>query len=394
MTSESFLIAGGGIAGLATAIGLAGTGRRSTIFEQSPVFEEIGAGIQLGPNAVRALKYLGTWDFVAPKMFSPAAMVIRDGASGGILQRIDLGSRFEERFGEPYRVIHRADLQAGLLSAAYASKAVTLRCGAEVEGFTEATGSAVVRLAGGETCSGAALIGADGVGSTVRRQLLDDGPPRRSGHIIYRALVPTRSVGWSADHDAVTLWLCPGKHVVHYPVASGDRLNIVAVVPGFWDGEGSAASGREIKAAFPNCADGLARILSTPTEWTKWTADLRKPASSWSRGTIGLIGDAAHPMLPFLAQGAAMALEDAAELVFALSAESTVEAAFRRFEVRRRKRCARAARASQRQALIYHAKGAVRFARDAAFRVIGPERFVDRLAWLYDWQAPPPLIIR
>src|SRR6188508_2977286 len=174
MTDESYLIAGGGIAGLATAIGLAATGRRSTIFEQSPHFEEIGAGIQLGPNAVRALKYLSAWDFVAAKTFSPPAMVIRDGASGGILQRIDLGSRFEQRFGEPYRVIHRADLQAGLLSAADASRAVTLRCGAPVESFTEATGSVVVRLAGGETCSGTALIGADGIGSTVRRQLLDD----------------------------------------------------------------------------------------------------------------------------------------------------------------------------------------------------------------------------
>jgi salicylate hydroxylase len=173
-------------------------------------------------------------------------------------------------------------------------------------------------------------------------------------------------------------------------------LNIVAVVAGFWDGEGrsSAASVGEIKTAFPNCVDGLARVLAAPSEWTKWATGVRKPASSWSRGAVGLIGDAAHPMLPFLAQGAAMALEDSAELVFALSTELTVEAAFGRFETRRRNRCARAATASQRQALIYHASGATRLVRNAAFRLLGPERFVDRLTWLYAWQAPPPLIIR
>jgi 2-polyprenyl-6-methoxyphenol hydroxylase-like FAD-dependent oxidoreductase len=391
MANESFLIAGGGIAGLAAALAVAGTGRTATILEQAPVFEEVGAGLQLGPNAVKSLKLLGAWEAIAPWTFTPQRLVIRDGHSGVTLLDVDLGGLFEQRFGEPYRVIHRADLLAGLLSFARASREIILRPGKRLTGFTELAGTVVTETVSGESFSGEALIGADGIRSVIRENLVGGEPAYFAGQVLFRALVPLSEMPVDFDVSAVTLWLCRRAHVVHYPVSAGRSLNIVAAANGFWTDEGwsSHAEPDEVAPSFAGCDSRLVAALAMPTGWTKWAGVRRQPAPFWSKGRITLIGDAAHPMLPYLAQGAAMALEDAAVLSGILSAESDIPAAFSAYEEQRLARTNRVVRSSRRQAWIYHASGLLRLVRNAYFRRLGADAFLSRMAWLYGWEPPP-----
>jgi len=391
MANEPLLIAGGGIAGLAAALGLARSGLGAVVLEQAPVFDEVGAGLQLGPNAVKALKYLGAWDEIARLAFVPGRIAIRDGHNGQLLQEIALGGDFERRFGEPYRVIHRADLLAGLLASARASSDVTLKPGKRLIGFTESQSGVAAETAAGETFRGRALIGADGLRSTVRQKLIGDGPPRFAGQVLYRALIPMSAAPHGLDPAAVSLWLCPGAHVVHYPVSGGQSLNIVAASNDSWTDEGwsTAAEPAEVELRFPGCHPAVAAILAAPTTWTKWAGASRSEMRGWTKGRLALIGDAAHPMLPYLAQGAAMALEDAAVLSGLLAADRDVARAFSTYETSRRGRVSKVANRSRRQALIYHARGPLRLARNIALRLMDSGAFISRMAWLYGWEPPP-----
>lgn len=367
------LIAGGGIAGLAASLALAARGREVSVFEQAPSFEEVGAGLQIGPNGARALKALGAWEAVAPFGYAPPAILIRDGQSGRILSRLPLD-------GLDYRVFHRADLLRGLLATASAQPGIRLETGRRVLGFA---GRKLILDTGEESFD--ALIGADGIRSAIRQQLLGDGPAPFAGQVIYRALIPRAGVGDAGPE--INLWLCPGGHVVHYPVSGGRNLNIVAAVNGAWTHPGwsEPADAGEVLACFSGMAAPLARLLGLPLAYSKWAGASRPAASHWGEGPVTLIGDAAHPMLPYLAQGAVMAIEDAATLGACLKSQE-VETALRHYERLRQPRTARVAAASGRLARIYHAQGLERRARNLAIRLTPAFLARAQLRKLWDWR--------
>jgi 2-polyprenyl-6-methoxyphenol hydroxylase-like FAD-dependent oxidoreductase len=375
MADSSFLIAGGGIAGLAAGLGLARTGKASRVLEKAPRFGEFGAGLQLGPNAVRALRYLGAWDAIAPHCVSPAEIQVRDGVSGKILQRIRLGAGFEKQFGSPYRVAHRADLHNALLESARAKSGITLQNNAEVTEFSVA--ETTLSLKSGEQLKGEAIIAADGVHSGIRKLLLGHSGKNPIGHLLHRGLVPIASVPASVNVDVVTLWLYPGGHIVHYAVSNWRHFNIVAAVE---DPEIS------LWTAFQGACQPLADILEQKINWTKWPALDLAPVRSWSRNRTVLLGDAAHASLPYLAQGAAMALEDACVLSGRLDAANDIPSAFHDFSQLRFTRCSAIQKHSRRLGRIYHAGGVLRLARNAVLNASPPRGLSRRTSWIYDWK--------
>ena len=383
MPTHPILIAGGGIAGLAGALALARSGRATRVLEKAGAFETVGAGLQIGPNAVRALKYLDAWERVAPASFAPPQIVIRDGLSGKILQQITLGAEFERRFGEPYRVIHRADLLGGLVERAKELSQIELMTNAEVKDFADKGGYVEVTLPAGPQ-HGEALLGADGIRSVIRRGLGQKGVLRRREQILFRALsFLDRPL---PDHlAAVTLWLCPRGHVVHYPVRGGRALNIVAATEGTWESEewSVPAARQELMTHFTKIHEDLFHVLAISPHWHKWTAADLIPLASWSRNRATLIGDAAHAALPYLAQGAAMALEDAVTLARCIVRGDTIAQAFTAYESQRKPRTSRIAAASFSLSRAYHLSGPLRFARNAVLRMTDPTSFLARMEWIY-----------
>jgi 2-polyprenyl-6-methoxyphenol hydroxylase-like FAD-dependent oxidoreductase len=375
MADSPFLIVGGGIAGLAAGLGLARIGKPSHIFEKAPSFDAIGAGLQLGPNAVRALQYLGAWDAVAPHCVSPAEIHVRDGVTGNILQRLPLGAEFEKQFGAPYRVAHRADLQRALLESVRSKPGIELQGDAEVThvSISETT----LSLKSGKDLMGQAIIAADGVRSIVRNLVTGQPDKKSLGHTLHRGLIAIGAIPASANADVVTLWLYPGGHVVHYAVSKEKHFNIVAAV------EDSEIS---LSAAFQCACRPLVEILAAKINWTKWPALDSPPARIWSRNRTVLIGDAAHASLPYLAQGAAMALEDACVLSNAIQSSNELESAFRNFAELRHKRTSAIQKKSRRLSRIYHAKGLLRQARNAVLKATPAPRFINRMSWIYDWK--------
>ncbi|HUQ36501.1 MAG TPA: FAD-dependent monooxygenase [Aestuariivirga sp.] len=375
MADSPFLIAGGGIAGLAAGLGLARIGKPSHIFERASSFDEIGAGLQLGPNAVRALQYLGAWDAVAPYCVSPAEIHVRDGVSGNILQRIPLGAEFENRFGAPYRVAHRADLQNALLESVRSKPVIKLQTNAGVTNVSLAETS--LTLKSGKVFTGQAIIAADGVHSILRNLVTGQRGKKQSGHTLHRGLVPIGSIPASANADVVTLWLYPGGHVVHYAVSNGKHFNIVAAV------EDSEIS---LGTAFQRACNPLAEILSAKIKWIKWPARDFAPAPIWTRNRTVLIGDAAHASLPYLAQGAAMALEDACVLSSAIQSAASLESAFQDFSEARFKRTNAIQKRSRQLRRIYHARGVLRQARNVVLSAMPVAAFARQLSWIYEWR--------
>jgi salicylate hydroxylase len=415
------IVAGGGIAGLAAAIAATRAGHEVLVCEQASRFEEVGAGIQMGPNGRRALEWLGAWEALSAQVFYPAAVRIRRG-DGRDLGRVPLGEEVRRRFGTTYQVAHRADLLAALLEVARRQPGVELRTGVRVTGWRDTAGNkgaaaaassrglpeepAGVPARGGvevmaeegaldaEESRGDALIGADGIRSAIRARLLGDGPPRPAGHVLYRALVDMERVPPSVDVESVNLWLHPGGHVVHYPVSGGRRFNIVAAVDENWQGEGwsSPSAGERLREVFAGVCGALADVLALPSGWLRWPGADRPAASRWGEGAITLMGDAAHPTLPYLASGAVMALEDAVVLGQELLAAGPaargegLAAAFRRYEARRRPRTSLIVARSHALGRIYHARPPLALGRDLFIRAQSGPRALSRMAWLYGWQ--------
>lgn len=375
MADSPFLIVGGGIAGLAMGLGLARIGKSALILEKAPAFEEVGVGLQLGPNAVHALQWLGAWDAVAPHCVAPAEIHVRDGLSGNILQRIPLGASFEKRFGAPYRVAHRADLLNGLLESARSKPGIELRNNAQVTNVSIAETTLAVNS--GKNFKGEAIIAADGVHSAIRNLIAGQPGKNPIGHMLHRGLIPIASVPASVNIDAVTLWLFPGGHVVHYAVSNWRHFNIVAAVE---------ESGFSLWTAFQGACQPLADILDQKIKWTQWPALDFAPMRNWNRNRTVLVGDAAHATLPYLAQGAAMALEDACVLSTAIQNANELESAFQDFSGSRFKRTSAIQIKSRRLGGIYHAKGVLRQARNAVLKVTPPTKFINQLSWIYDWK--------
>jgi len=375
MADSPFLVVGGGVAGLAVGLGLARIGKASRVLEKAAGFEEVGAGLQLGPNAVHALRWLGAWDAVAPHCVSPAEIHVRDGISGNILQRIPLGADFEKQFGAPYRVAHRADLLNGLLETARSTPAVTLQNDAEVTNVSIAETS--LSLKSGKRLKGEAIIAADGVHSATRKLLVEPSGKLQIGHMLHRGLAPITSIPATVDIDVVTLWLFPGGHVVHYAVSNWRHFNIVAAVE---DPEIS------LWTAFQGACQPLIDILEQKINWTKWPALDSAPSPIWNKNRTVLIGDAAHASLPYLAQGAAMALEDACVLSLAIQNTAEPESAFRDFSGLRFKRTSAIQKKSRQLARVYHAAGPLRLARNIALKTMPQHSFTRQFSWIYDWK--------
>lgn len=387
MQDQPFLIAGGGIGGLAAALGLARHGRPVRLFEKASAFEEVGAGLQMSPNGVRALRALGAWEAVEPFCVIPSEIHVRDGISGTLLQRIRLGKPFEQRFGAPYRVCHRADLLSGLLTATRRHFAIELNTGREALGFAENPTGVSLRFAGGSTAEGAALIAADGIRSHLRQAICGPAPAVARGAVLYRGLIPLQRVPPEIEADCVTLWFCPGGHVVHYPVSNWRNFNIVAAVDGAVEEEGwkSPAPSAEVSRRLSGVCEDLASLLAAPAVFQRWQAADLGALLRWSTDRAVLLGDAAHATLPFLAQGAVMALEDAVILSREAAHAGDLGSAFKSFERQRRPRTARIQEQSRRMSRIYHADGPLALARNITLRLSSPAYALTRLDWIYRW---------
>ncbi len=374
-------IVGGGIAGLSAAIALARKGFACRVLEQSAAFDERGAGLQLGPNGVRSLKALGVWTEFERHTFAPPSLRIMDGLTGCEIRRLGFEA-FHARFGEPYRVAHRRDLLQALLSRVRNLHGVELLPHHGVETCHWAGDSLVLTLGDGKQILTDAVIGADGVRSSIRKLLDAHDPPLQDSQMVFRALV-SRITAPHLSNDVV-LWLYPRGHVVHYPVSAGREVNIVAVTEnGIGSSASHEASATEVAAFFPSMAPELRYVLGLSPVWGRWAALDRQPAKLWGKGRATLIGDAAHPMLPTLAQGAVAALEDAIVLADCLDPGVDPAVAFRKYESLRQPHAARLQRAARAQARLYHWNGWQRQIRNHVLMHMPQGLFFSHIAWIY-----------
>jgi len=390
---RTVVIAGAGIGGLTAALAIARHGFRVSVLEAADRLEEIGAGIQLSPNASRILIALGLAERLASHVIVPEELKVMDAASGRVLTRAPLGAEAEERYGAPYWVIHRGDLQARLFEAVTAHRDISLHLGIKVENFAiRESGIAVAAYRNAQPFEerGIALIGADGLWSTLRNRLAHHAAPRFAHHTAWRALVAAEAVTREFSAPAVNLWLGRDAHLVHYPVKGGRLINIVAILRDEWAEPGWSAPGAldELLARFPASAwhASARNLIGAAAHWQKWALYDCSPLQHWGQGPVTLLGDAAHPMLPYLAQGAAMAIEDAAVLGRCLGEmRDDPTSALRVYEQKRTERTARTQRAARSNGTIYHLGGIGALLRTLALRTMG-ERLIRRYDWLYGWQ--------
>lgn len=396
--TRTIVVAGAGIGGLTAALALAAKGFRIVVLEKAERLEQTGAGLQLSPNASRILVELGLQKRLAPGAVTPESINIMSARDGGEIARLPLGEAANFRAGAPYWVVHRADLQAALQAHVNDSPDIELRLGCQFEDVTShAKGLTVVQRRGDARHQelAVALIGADGIWSSVRHHLFPEVQPQFSGLIAWRGTLDATALPREYTSPRVQLWMGPKAHLVAYPISGARRINVVAIVPGTWNRPGWSAPGdaNEIKTAFSSQWPSTARMLiGAVDEWRRWALFTVPDIGDWTDGAIALLGDAAHAMLPFAAQGAGMAIEDAAVLAKALS-ESTGEntagipAALKRYGRLRRGRVLRVQRAARRAGQIYHLTGALALARDLGIKALGPTRMLARQDWIYDWRA-------
>lgn len=390
------IVAGGGIAGLSAALTMERAGLRVTVLEQAEKFEDTGAGLQLSPNATSVLAAAGLGERLGTFASAPEAIRIMAGRSGREIERIPLGKRARERYGAPFLTMHRADLQGALVEAARAKRDITLRTGVRVEDFAAHNkGVTVLGRRGQEVVDerGIALVAADGVWSGLRARITKQRRPRFARRTAWRALIPADDLPGMYRAPFVHLWLGLDAHLVHYPLRSGKLVNVVAIVHEDWNEPGWSAPGdREMllrQFARWSWSDEVREFLSLPQQWLKWALyEGRGPLRDGS-GPVTLIGDAAHPVLPFLAQGAGLAIEDAAVLAHMLGRYLDDPAdALRGYEGARFHRIERVRKMSRRQGRIYAMSGPEALIRNAAMMAMGGENLLSRFDWLYSWRAP------
>jgi 3-hydroxybenzoate 6-monooxygenase len=390
---QPILIAGGGLGGLTTALALARRGLPVRVLEGAPEFGAIGYGIQFGPNVFHVFDRIGVSDQILAQADAPPALLMRDAFTGDELVRIPTGTSFRNRFKHPYIVIHRIDLHLALLDACRRIGEIELVSDAMVANFEDRGDRVSVATADGRTFEGAALIGADGLRSLIRAQLLDDGEPRPIGYVAHRTIVPMADLAADVHRDHVVLWGGPGFHIVHYPLRHGTLFNIVAVFrsPTYAEKGDVAAYRSELESTYRDAHPSMRALLAMMDLERRWQIGDRDPIRRWHRGRVVLLGDAAHPTLQSLAQGACMAIEDGlclGELIHATQRDFV--AAFRQYEQARLLRTARVQLESRSLWEFYHAGGIARDVRNETTVAEWSEDHMFRcLAWLYDGFSLP-----
>lgn len=381
------LIAGGGIGGLATAMGLARKGIRSLVLERQPVLGEIGAGIQLGPNAFHAFDYLGVGEAARKMAVYIDALRLMDAITAEPIATIPLDDAFRRRFANPYAVVHRGDLHGVFITACRTSQLIELRTGAEVMGYEQDGSRVHARLRDGSLIEGAALVGADGLYSKVRAQLVGDGRPRVTGHTTYRSVIPVDAMPEDLRWNAATLWAGPKCHIVHYPLSGWKLFNLVVTYHNDAPEPvaGKPVEAEEVMQGFRHVAPLARKIIEHGRDWKLWVLCDRDPVLNWVDGRVTILGDAAHPTLQYMAQGACMAMEDA--VCLAESMGSVGCDIPRAFDLYRQRRVHRTARIQIQSRLmgdhIYHPDGGHAALRNAMLRAMSTDDYYDSLQWLY-----------
>jgi 2-polyprenyl-6-methoxyphenol hydroxylase-like FAD-dependent oxidoreductase len=383
------VVVGGGIGGLAAALSLARLGIAVSLLEQSTEIVEIGAGLQLAPNAFAALDALGIGEGVRRRSVFTDRLVMMDAVDASEVASFPVGEEFRKRFGNPYAVSHRADLHKSILEAVEKTPSITLHTSTKIVELFVGDESVAVTDQNGKTYRAAAVVGCDGIRSVIRDKLIGD-EVRVSGHVVYRAVVPREDMPEDLRWNAPAIWCGPNYHLVHYPLRGGDQYNLVVT---FHSREREtwgvrAGSREEVLSYFDGIHHRPRALLDKPKSWKRWSTADRDPVAAWGKGRATLLGDAAHPMLQYLAQGACMALEDAVTLGKAVKAcELDFEAAFRLYEAARVTRTARVVLSTREMGRIYHAGGVERMVRNSLWVGRQPRQYYDALEWLYGWKA-------
>jgi len=386
-------IVGGGIGGLAAAISCAESGNKVVVLERRDEFTEFGAGIQLAPNAFHALDYLGVGDQVRERAVQIGELRLMDGLTGNVITRLPLGKNYQDKFENPYMVVHRTDLYYPLLDACRANDLIELRTSCKVNGYQQTDTGARVIMSNGDYVTADMVIGADGLHSVVRQQLVGDGGPRVSGHTIYRSVIPMEKVPKELQWDAVALWAGPKWHFVHYPIAGGKFMNLAATrdnqAPKAVAGESISHS--TVITEFEGMDDVAKNLLQLGEGWKKWVMCDRDPVDNWTDGRVALLGDAAHPMLQYAAQGACMALEDAVTLgeIIKQNINNSPQSLLREYNVIRRNRAAKVvttARGMGEQ--VYHPAGDKAFKRNVSLGSLTPNEIHNKIEWLHGMRPP------
>ncbi len=386
-TRPSVIVAGAGIGGIATALSLAQSGLRVTVLEQADELGEIGAGLQLGPNAFAALDALGAGDRVREHAVFTERLVMMDAVDCGVVASFDVGAAFRARFRNPYAVIHRADIHAAILEQVRGNPDIELVTSCRILALDQDERGVTATDSSGRRFQADYLIGCDGVKSVARDAVLGDGV-RVSGHVVYRAVVPVAAMPEALRMNAPVVWAGPNCHLVHYPLRGGEQYNLVVTFHsreqetwGVTDG-----SKDEVLSYFTGIAELPRQLLHLPSSWRRWSTADRDPVDNWTRGRITLLGDAAHPMMQYLAQGACMALEDAVTLGAAVRrCDYDMEAAFALYQRSRIARTARVVLSVREMGRLYHAAGVERLVRNDLWKGRSAAGFYEALAWLYDW---------
>jgi 3-hydroxybenzoate 6-monooxygenase len=388
-SSLPVLVAGGGIGGIAAALALVRQGFAVKVLEQAPQLGEIGAGIQLGPNAFAAFDTLGIGEIARGRAVYTDEMVMHDALDETLVGRIPTGEAFRQRFGNPYAVIHRADVHGSLLEGAQATRRIEVVTATQVQRVEQDEQGVTVFDGQGARHRGVALIGADGVKSAVRRQYVGDDA-RVSGHVVYRAVVDRKDFPPDLQWNAAAIWVGPNCHLVHYPLRGGDQYNVVVTFHSRDQEEWSVREGSrdEVLSYFEGICPRARQLIELPKDWKRWATADREPIGQWNFGRVTLLGDAAHPTLQYLAQGACMAMEDAVTLGEALRVSGNDFA--KAFALYQRSRVARTARivlSAREMGRIFHARGVERLVRNELWKDRSPERFYDAMEWLYGWKV-------
>ena len=383
------LIAGGGIGGFAAALALAKRGFKIKVLEQAPEIGEIGAGIQLGPNAFNAFDALGIGDRARARAVYTDYMVMHDALDEYQVGRIETDEHFIQRFGNPYAVIHRADIHGSLVEGAQEIGDIEIITDCRIVSVDQDADSVTVVDHKGNTYIGQALIGADGVKSVVREKYVGD-PALVTGHVVYRAVVPKAEFPENLQWNAASIWVGPNCHLVHYPLRGGEEYNVVVTFHSREQEEWGVKDGskEEVLSYFQGICPKARQLIELPKSWRRWATADREPIDQWTYGRITLLGDAAHPTTQYMAQGACMAMEDAVTLGEALRVtDNNIAAAFDIYQRARVARTARIVLSSREMGKLYHAKGVQRMVRNDLWRGRQSQDFYNAMAWLYDWNV-------